>query len=144
MCAIFQYLSDLAAERGTTPEALDTRAERLRYYLKHTLGCPTTFEDRRGELGLLQGDGADITDEQVVDSFLADVGEGGALRGYLEHGSLACVLGNTIFVHGCLDASNIKLVPTDATRFTLFLRCACHKNKRTTAQYTRQHEVTCV
>ena len=128
---LHKYLSDLAETQGTTAEALDTRCERLRYYLKHTLGCPTTFEDRRGELGVLQGDGGSssypegkqlsvpISDDAVVDSFLADIGEGGALRGYLEHGSLACVLGNTIFVHGCLDSSNIKLVPSDSTRFHL-------------------------
>ena len=119
---LHKYLSDLAAERGTTPEVLDTRAERLRYYLKHTLGCQTTFEDRRAELAVLAavGEGGKVGavgDEQVVDSFLSDIAEGGALRGYLEHGSLACVLGNTMFVHGCLDRGNVKLVPTDGTRF---------------------------
>ena len=131
------YLTELAAQRGdgTTAEALDSRPERLRYYLKHTLGCPTTFEDRRAELAVMADKSASpsdelngrngateagisaITDDQVVDSFLDDVAEGGALYGYIEHGSLACLLGNTIFVHGCLDSSNIKLVPLDGTRF---------------------------
>ena len=31
-------------------EALNTKAERLKYMYKHTLGCPNTFEMRRDEL----------------------------------------------------------------------------------------------
>ena len=52
-----EYYAKLAADRpGTSPDALDTRAERLRYYYLHTLGCPETFELRRREMALLKGD----------------------------------------------------------------------------------------
>ena len=117
-----QYLDGLALERGTTASLLDSKAERLRYYLIHTLGCPEGFELRRQELGLLRQTAA-ISDDDVVESMLADIrppaaGEPvGVLRDYLEHASIAVCLGNTMFVHGALDRSVIGVVPEDGTRF---------------------------
>lgn len=120
------YLSEVAAARGeSSAEAVDCRAERLKYMLIHTLGCSMTFEGRRRELRVLQEEGAvgvgssDVSDDEVVESFLADVQPGGALRAYLEHACIACVLGSTIFVHGALEPTSIRLVPLDSTRFYL-------------------------
>ena len=72
-----------------TADSLDCRVERLRYYLKHTLGCPHTFEMRRKELALLAANGGCsdgtigtssplvntpvVSDEDVVESMLNDV-----------------------------------------------------------------------
>ena len=82
--------------------AANTREERLRYMHQHTLGCPDTFEFRRQELALLEGrEPSSVTDEQVVENFIADIAsEDGALRQYLAHADVAVVLGNTLFVHG--------------------------------------------
>ena len=62
-----QYLEKRAAERGTSVEGVDSRAERLRYMYAHTLGCPHTFEFRRAELAVVQGrHEASVTDDEVV------------------------------------------------------------------------------
>ena len=126
------YLSELAMERGVAggAAAVDSRVARAQYVLQHTLGCPGTFEGRRRELGLLlaaaaaaEGEVSDssvvgkVSDAAVVESLVADVEPGGALRAYLEHACIATVLGNTLFVHGALDARSIQLVPSDGTRF---------------------------
>ena len=51
-----EYYEKLAAERpDVSIQSLDSRAERLRYYYKHTLGCPETFELRRSEIALIAG-----------------------------------------------------------------------------------------
>jgi hypothetical protein len=135
-----QYLERLAAERGVDAQSLDTKAERLRYYLTHTLGCPGGFELRRRELGLLAAASAKpgaqiepITDEQVVDSMVDDIRPRapaearmgvlparecmGVLREYLQLAQLVVILGNTMWVHGALDAITIGIVPEDGTRF---------------------------
>ena len=97
----------------------DSRVSRLRYYLMHTFGCPNTFDARRREIAILNGCAEDgVTDEAVVESMIGDVQPGGALREYMEHAQIACILGCTIFVHGALDSYSIRHVPDDATRFT--------------------------
>jgi hypothetical protein len=97
----------------------DSRATRLRYYLRHTFGCPNTFDVRRAEIAIIRGCAEDsVTDDDVVESMVGDVQPGGALREYLEHAQIACILGCTIFVHGALDSYSIRHVPGDATRFT--------------------------
>mmetsp|Transcript_38870 Transcript_38870/g.77766 ORF Transcript_38870/g.77766 Transcript_38870/m.77766 type:complete len:451 (-) Transcript_38870:234-1586(-) len=116
-----QWLEALAAERqGGNAEELNTRAERLRYLLKHTLGCPQTFELRRQELRLLDPAQPELTDDQLVDSFLSDVLPGGILRRYTELADIVAVVGNTVFVHGALHRDNIAVVPDEASRFADF------------------------
>ena len=117
-----KYLTEIAAEKGVEggAAAVDNRAERMRHYLKHTLGCPRTFEDRRKELTILgEGGPEPISDDAVVDSLISDIQPGGRLRSYLEHAQLAAISSNTIFVHGALDPTSIKLVPDVKTRFHL-------------------------
>lgn len=101
-------------------QAANTRAERLRYMHLHTLGCAQTFEFRRQEMALLNSrDTAGIGDEEVVDNFLFDINDGrGDLRQYLLHGSAAALVGNTLFVHGAIDAQTMGVVPQH-TRFEL-------------------------
>lgn len=128
---------------GRGLEGLDTRAERLRWILRHTMGCPDTFEHRRAEVGLLRraygaypppplprrerdddGGGVDddddlndftphccddapvdggddsasssleVTDEDVVDSFLYEMSPRGSLRQYLNLSSIAAIVGS--------------------------------------------------
>ena len=116
---LYTYLSEVAEARGEPggASAVDSRTERMHYYLRHTLGCPNTFEGRRHELAVLGEAAEPVSDTAVVDSLIADILPGGVLRSYLEHACIACVLGNTIFVHGAIDANAVGLVPDDGTRF---------------------------
>jgi len=127
-------------------EDLNTRPERLRYLLKHTLGCPDTFEFRRDEIQLLTriygeypttllethdyiplGDLGDlnvdtackITDDEVVNSFLYEMSEEGSLYQYLTLSQIAALIGNTIFVHGSIDELTMKFVPPLDIKFEL-------------------------
>lgn len=130
-------------------DELNTRAERLRYMFQHTLGCPDTFEFRREEIRVLaqtygeypaKSDTHDVTpiqhakevdileepaisieisDDQVVDSFLYEMSPEGSLRQYLHLSSIAAIVGNTIFVHGAIDRLTMKYVPSPNTKFEL-------------------------
>jgi hypothetical protein len=52
----------------------DTRVNRLRWMQEHTLGCVQTFEHRRTELALLQGELREaVSDATVLEHLLADV-----------------------------------------------------------------------
>jgi len=146
-----EYLEELRAEQGANSslDKLNTRAERLRYMFKHTLGCPDTFEFRREEIRVLaqiygeypaNSDTHDVTpiqhakevdileepatsieisDDQVVDSFLYEMSPEGSLRQYLHLSSIAAIVGNTIFVHGAIDRLTMKYVPSPNTKFEL-------------------------
>jgi len=82
-----QHLERVATQKelpGGVDEA-NTRIERLKYMLQCTMGCPKTFEFRREELGLLREvPAAQVTDDEVFDSFLSGVtpGAGGVMRAY--------------------------------------------------------------
>ena len=82
---LHEYLTGLAASRHETggAEAVDSRKNRIHYYLEKTLGCPRTFEGRRRELELLDATLAPVSDEAVVESLVSDVLPGGCLREYL-------------------------------------------------------------
>jgi hypothetical protein len=86
---------------------LDSKAERLRYMLKHTMGCPETFEFRREEIQILTqifgeypprlethdftpiGDLSNkpglihVSEEDVVESFLYEISKEGFPNGWL-------------------------------------------------------------
>ena len=113
----------------STIEELNTRVNRLKYMLEHTLGCPDTFEFRRQELAILRAAGEahatenssniEITDEEVLENFLYEVEHPteGSLRQYLEHANVIAVVGNTMFVHGAVDSETAKFVPQFDTKF---------------------------
>ena len=116
------YLEEVAKTRGVArAEDVNTRVERLRYMLKHTLGCSDTFEYRRQELAILnECEVEDISDEQVCDNFIHEVEhEDGSLRQYLENANVAAVVGNTLFLHGAVDVNTMQCVPHHDTRFEL-------------------------
>jgi hypothetical protein len=76
------------------------------------MGSPDAFERRRAELELLGGAaGGRVRDADVLASFREAVGPAGLMRGYIEHGHLAVVLGNTLFVHGAVCDRSMGFVP---------------------------------
>ena len=85
------------------------RASKLRWLLKHTMGTPDGFELRRRELKEM---GEPSDDDSVVNSYLTSLADGGCVRRYLEEGTLATCIGDTLFVHGGLTKDNIGFVPS--------------------------------
>lgn len=96
--------SDL--EGGTIDDQLlhaaNTKVNRLKWMLEHTMGAQDDFERRRKEIASRAKDHQAMTsnDESVLQSYLDSVREGGVLREYLELGSLAFIAHDTLFVHG--------------------------------------------
>jgi hypothetical protein len=94
------------------PPELTSRAARpalLRFLFERTMGARDAFEHRRTEL---VGEGHPATDEDVVDSYIADVAPGGDLRAYLGLCQLAYRAGETLFVHGGIGDESLGFVPT--------------------------------
>ncbi len=89
------------------------RGDLLRFILTQTMGARAAFEHRRTELGA-EGRGAE--DDDVVQSYLADLAPDGPLRSYLAAAVLAHREEETLFVHGGVTAENLGVVPGRALR----------------------------
>eukprot|EP01004_Peranema_trichophorum_P002818 NODE_1847_length_1784_cov_61.906683_g1567_i0.p1 GENE.NODE_1847_length_1784_cov_61.906683_g1567_i0~~NODE_1847_length_1784_cov_61.906683_g1567_i0.p1 ORF type:complete len:542 (+),score=71.76 NODE_1847_length_1784_cov_61.906683_g1567_i0:83-1708(+) len=79
----------------------NTTANRLRWMLDCTYGAAGDFERRRLELSdIKQLPKEKISDEDVVDSYLNSVLEGGVIREYLDLAQLAVIVDKSIYLHG--------------------------------------------
>lgn len=81
----------------------------LRWIFENTMGARGAFDFRKAELAR-SGDA--VSDEDVVDSYLEDLGPGGALREYLTACQLTHRVGNTLFLHGGLHEDSLGAVPS--------------------------------
>jgi hypothetical protein len=81
----------------------------LRWIFENTMGARGAFEFRWEELTRASGC---VSEEDVVASFLEDLGPGGLLRDYLTEGQLVHRIGNTLFVHGGLHEHSLGVMPT--------------------------------
>lgn len=81
----------------------------LRWIFENTMGARGAFDFRRAELDRA---GTPVSEEDVVDSFLEDVGPGGLLRDYLSACQLVYRAGTTLFVHGGVHEDSLGTVPT--------------------------------
>ncbi|WNG50177.1 hypothetical protein F0U60_43160 [Archangium minus] len=81
----------------------------LRWIFENTMGARDAFRFRRDELVRT---GEPVSDEDVVTSFLEDLGPQGLMRDYLAVCQLAYRLGNTLFVHGGVHEHSLGVVPT--------------------------------
>ena len=98
-------------------DAPDDRAWRLRWILERTMGAPDAFEARRGELATLMGRPPEtVSDHDVVESYLNWIRPGGAFSRLLKASVLAARVGNTLFVHGSVQASNLGRLPDQKAR----------------------------
>jgi len=84
------------------------RVALLRWVFENTMGAKRAFEMRRAELA---HDGAHVTDEDVVESFVADVAPDGSLSRYLDVCQLAYRHDQTLFVHGAVTGASLGAVP---------------------------------
>ncbi|RHY03185.1 hypothetical protein DYB25_013101, partial [Aphanomyces astaci] len=89
---IIPYLSKLARNGQDIPTTSTDSSSSIDYM---ALDAVNTKPDDN----VLQKEEA-ISDENVLDSFLESVQEGGDLRAYLKHCVLGAVLGSTLLVHG--------------------------------------------
>ncbi|CAE7268229.1 unnamed protein product [Symbiodinium natans] len=106
----WSYFASLAAQaEGKDVELLTheevqrycTKPNLMRYHLKYDMGSDGEFEFRRQELAHMSTRNvAEVSDEEVVNSYEASVAEGGVMREYLRLSEVACILGSTLFVHG--------------------------------------------
>ena len=93
---------------GAPPELHGDRPALLRWILGNTMGAREAFAHRAAEL---RADGAPAEDEDVVDSFVADVAPGGPLAEYLRSACLAHRAGRTLFLHGGVTSASLGVVP---------------------------------
>lgn len=89
------------------------RADLLRWIFDNTMGARRAFEMRRAELA--EG-GARVSDEDVVESFVADLSPEGALTQYLAACQLAHRDEGTLFVHGAVTEESLGSVPGAARK----------------------------
>lgn len=100
--------------RRAPPEAAGwSRADMLRFLLEHTMGAKGAFEHRRAELAR---DGGNVTDADVVESYLTDIAPDGPLFTYLSMACLAFRAGPTLFVHGGVTEASFGVVPAAPSR----------------------------
>eukprot|EP00039_Didymoeca_costata_P021129 m.343515 g.343515 ORF g.343515 m.343515 type:complete len:507 (-) comp22945_c0_seq1:64-1584(-) len=98
---------------------VDSPLSRLQYILEKTMGSPDSLQFRRQELAELSITDVDEIDwDKVFESYSSGIGSNGFYRNYLQHSQLACVYGNTLFVHGGLTQTNLGFVPDMRTRYT--------------------------
>eukprot|EP00441_Pelagodinium_beii_P007378 CAMPEP_0197702862 /NCGR_PEP_ID=MMETSP1338-20131121/125056_1 /TAXON_ID=43686 ORGANISM="Pelagodinium beii, Strain RCC1491" /NCGR_SAMPLE_ID=MMETSP1338 /ASSEMBLY_ACC=CAM_ASM_000754 /LENGTH=447 /DNA_ID=CAMNT_0043286745 /DNA_START=59 /DNA_END=1399 /DNA_ORIENTATION=+ len=114
------FLEKRAAEEGAKDlSAVNTKANRLRWILEHTMTAGGAFEHRRKELALLEGQAEDsVTDDAVVQSFVDSVAkEDGFVWSYLFECSFAVVLDGTLFVHGGIPKDAPGWLPPPDMRY---------------------------
>jgi hypothetical protein len=89
------------------------RVALLKWIFQNTMGAGRAFEMRYRELS---HGGAAASEEDVVESFLGDLGEGGVLSEYLASCQLAHRDDRTLFVHGAVTDASLGTVPGRASR----------------------------
>ena len=94
----------------------DSAATRLRWILEQTMGAPDAFELRRRELAFEAGvEMPGISDEAIVESYLADASPGGLFHRYLRAARLGERLGggngSTLIVHAGLPQAAMGHIP---------------------------------
>jgi hypothetical protein len=119
----FPYWVD--AEKRVTPQmfldkagggAADTKANRLRWMLKDTMGADGAFDRRRQELALVGKCAvSEVSDDAVVASYCDEVdprqGADNWMLQFLQQGKLAYAFGPSLFVHGTVSADIAGRVP---------------------------------
>lgn len=92
-----------------------TAATRLQSILTCTMGAPDAFKHRLDELfemGVITEDmSANEQHQQVVDSYVNSLKEGGCMCEMLRLGSLALLLGDSLFFHGAVHEESLGWVP---------------------------------
>ena len=104
--------------RGSPPERAPrelaaSRGQLLRWIFAHTMGAAQALDHRRAEL---RAEGRADDDDAAASSYLDDLRPEGASSRYLAACRLAFRCGETLFVHGAVDAGSLGFVPGCAVR----------------------------
>lgn len=95
----------------------DAAGSRLRWILEQTMGAPEAFDLRRRELAAEEGvDPSSITEQDVVDSYLADAAPDGLFHRYLRCSQLAARIGQTLIVHAGIPQAALAHIPGEPER----------------------------
>ena len=71
------------------------------------MGAPIAFEARRREIAIIHRQSEkDVSDQQVVQSFLDLIGPDGDLLFYLKHSKVGLIVNDVLFVHGAINNLN--------------------------------------
>jgi len=111
----WNYFSKLAAKANGVDMAdlseEDVRphinqANLFQYHLKHDMGSDGDFDFRQQELAHILGRKVeDVSDQEVVNSYMDSVKPGGEICEYMRNAVMVCLLGSTLFVHGQIIGS---------------------------------------
>jgi hypothetical protein len=121
-----------APPEGTPAEVRPDRGALLRWIFRNTMGAKDAFDHRRA--GLARA-GLDASDDAVVQSYLDDLAEGGALFEYLAHAQLAQRIDETLFVHGAVGPGSLGHVPEEGGRIGDVDRWIARLNRFYTEQF---------
>lgn len=98
--------------RRTPPEvARAPRGELLRWIFANTMGARDAFAMRAAELASTNASTSAPSDDEVVESFVADVARDGLLTRYLARCQLAFRSDETLLVHGAVTDESLGVVP---------------------------------
>ena len=91
---------------------------RRQYILAKTMGASQAFELRRQELSQESGNSSVlVSNEEVAESYLRDIGPGGTFSDLLLRMKLVHRIGNTIFLHGGITLESFGQVPGDPIKY---------------------------
>jgi hypothetical protein len=138
-----QLKSKEATDEDGSAESLDecnSKAERLRYMLIHTMGCPETFEFRREEIQILtkifdeypnsvethdftpigdflgnESNCINVADDDVVESFLYELSKEGSLYQYLKLSQVSCMKAD------CFPTLRVLIISHLLTKLATFM-----------------------
>ena len=128
--------------------ALNTPMNRLKWMLIETMTAVGEEERRRSELAHLANVPRDsVTDEEVVNSFVDSVDEGGFMREYLENAQLVKRINSTLYVHGGVcgryvngEIDCVGVIPGRKERIKDVNECALPTSKRSITLLTFRDE----
>lgn len=90
----------------------DSKPTRLKWILSKTMGAPKAFEYRRGELAEERSVALSaISDDQIVESYLEEVGPDGTYTRFLKQGRLIYSFDNNLIIHADMSQENFLQVP---------------------------------
>ncbi|MDB5037524.1 MAG: hypothetical protein JWQ35_1052 [Bacteriovoracaceae bacterium] len=108
-----QKMEQWLNEKKIPVEEYFTAATRLKWIFEGTMGAPNAFEFRRSEL---KRHSTHVSDEDVVKSFLEELGPNGAFQKYLLKSQLGAVIEDTLIVHGAITRENFGFLPFSLNR----------------------------
>jgi hypothetical protein len=96
----------------------DNKVNRLKYILEKSMGAAKAFEYRREEISIINKMNiANITDEDVLNSFLSDFEESGRMKNYIQNSQMLYLTEDgSLVAHGVVNKENFGKIPFNNTQ----------------------------